>query len=159
MAKVSNKALQETIEDFRNEYKQNHQSLKDEIILLKNTVIKNLLDDNKRLRNKIKELEEKQNDNSNLLVEVESQSQSLEQYTRRNNIEIDGIPEEVTNENLEGKVVEILNSVDIDISSFEIEACHRLPLPKKSKKKRTTKSVIVRFSNRKFAEEVCCKTT
>ena len=58
-----------------------------------------------------------------------------------------GIPNTVTDSELEAKLVSILNSLGCNISSYEIVACHRL------KKKNTNQSfnTIVRFTNRKIA--------
>ena len=71
----------------------------------------------------------------------------LQVYSRRENIEIYGIPDSVNNKNLEKTVVQILNSIGVKISSYKITACHRL---KKEKNSRYS-NVIVRFMNRKDA--------
>ena len=67
-------------------------------------------------------------------------------------MEIVGIPEDVNDKELELKVCEIFESIDVNICSDEMEACHRLPYSKKedrSKPKRT----IVKFVNRKKCEQ------
>ena len=56
-------------------------------------------------------------------------------------IGISGIPQSGSNNQLEEKIVDILKAIDVNITSNEIEACHRL-----GKKK---KNVIVRVINRK----------
>ena len=50
--------------------------------------------------------------------------------------------------NLEGKVIDILGKIDVKVTSDEIEACHRLPPSKNNPIKRT----ILRFVNRKICE-------
>ena len=75
------------------------------------------------------------------------------QYVRRNNIEISGIPNSVVDDALEDKVISILEKIDVKVSKNDIEACHRLPASKKNPTKRT----IVRFVNRK-SSEACLKS-
>ena len=72
----------------------------------------------------------------------------MEQYGRRNNIEIIGIPECVENEKLEETVVEVLNKIDLNVSNNDIEACHRL-----GKQKNKPRKTIIRFVNGKFAKK------
>ena len=59
-------------------------------------IIDALKEDNAQLRNKRKLWEKK-------LTEVEISRSNLEQYTRRNNIEIQGIPPKISSERLEEK--------------------------------------------------------
>ena len=72
----------------------------------------------------------------------------MEQYGRRNNIEITGIPESVENEKLEETVVEVLNKINLNVSNNNIEACQRL-----GKQKNKPRKTIIRFVNRKFAKK------
>ena len=58
--------------------------LDNELLNLKDVIIKNLQVENERLRKKINVLENK-------ILTLESEHNSLEQYGRRNNIEITGI--------------------------------------------------------------------
>lgn len=85
---------------------------------------------------------------------VERQNSELQQYIRRNNIEIAGIPDSVKQNELESKVIEIAKAVNIDIPPNEIEACHRLFQRKNQKGPKRT---IVRFVNRKLAEKLIKK--
>ena len=59
-----------------------------ELLNLKDVIIKNLQVENERLRKKVNVLENK-------VLTLESEHNSLEQYGRRNNIEITGIPDNV----------------------------------------------------------------
>ena len=72
------------------------------LLNLKDVIIKNLQIENERLRKKVNVLE-------NNVSTIESEHNSLEQYGRQNNIEITGIPDNVPNQILEGKIVDILN--------------------------------------------------
>ena len=49
-----------------------------------------------------------------------------EQYSRRENLIISGIPENVTEDALELKVLQILETIGLSITSYEIAACHGL---------------------------------
>ena len=74
-------------------------------------------------------------------IDLEIQNNNVDQYSRRNNVEMSGISQSVSDNQLEEKVVDILKAIDVNITSNEIEACHRL-----GKKK---KNVIIRVINRK----------
>lgn len=116
-------------------------SLDKEILTLKDNVIKNLQMENERLRKKVDDLENK-------IETIERDHNSLEQYGRRNNIEIAGIPDSVLDGDLEKEVTEIMKKINVDISENDIEACHRMGYSKNNSKK-----TIVRFINRKYAKK------
>ena len=112
-----------------------------EISNIKDIVIKELQLENQRLRKKVSDLQKK-------VYSAEENINSLEQYGRRNNIEITGIPESVEDQKLEETVVEVLNKIYLNVLNNDIEACHRLG--KLNDKPRKT---IIRFVNRKFAKK------
>ena len=66
---------------------------------------------------------------------------SIDQCSRRNNIEIQGIPKTVKDEELESKVIDIFSALNINITSKDVEDCHRLG--------KDGKNIIVRLVNRK----------
>ena len=66
------------------------------------------------------------------------------QYSRRECLEVAGIPPQIGNEQLEDKVCDIFSSIDVKLNSRDIEACHRI------KNDRT----IVKFANRKDCVKV-----
>ena len=66
---------------------------------------------------------------------------NLEQCTRRNNIEIQGILSQIPDEKLEGKFNEIFGAMNIAITKNDVEDWHRLG--------KSSKSNIVWFVNRK----------
>ena len=112
-----------------------------ELLNIKDVVIKNLQGENQRLRSKIENLEKK-------VISLEGNGNLLEQYGRRNNLEITGIPDEIKDEDLEEKVIEILNKIDVNVSTKDIEACHRI-----GKSRENSKKTIIRFVNRKYAKK------
>ena len=75
------------------------------------------------------------------LTEVEICRNNLEQYTRRNNIEIQGIRSQIADEKLEEKFIEVFVAMNIAITKNDVEDCHRLG--------KSSKSAIFRFVNRK----------
>ena len=117
--------------------------LKDEINNLKDVIIKRLQDENATLRDRCSKLEQR-------LIEFESSTNNLEQYGRRNNIVISVIPDSVDINELEESVTEILTDIDVNVTSNDIEACHRIG--KKDKRINSTKTII-RFVNRKHAKK------
>lgn len=150
--KPSCKTIQESLDLFREEQKSNQSQILKDLLEIKDTVIKHLLKENERLKERVKVLEDNTEEYQCNLIDVESQSQQLEQYTRRNNLEISGIPNTVSDKDLESKCISILNSVDIKASSDEIEACHRLPA-----RNNQPKTTIIKFTNRKIVESACSK--
>ena len=65
------------------------------------------------------------------VISLEENSNSLEQHGRRNNLEITGIPDDVDDQKLEEKVIEILDKINVNVSSKDVEACHRIGKSKK----------------------------
>lgn len=70
-----------------------------------------------------------------------------DQYSRRNNLEITGVPftAQESTENIVKKIAQVSN---IEISSASIETCHRVPTRVKDKHQ----PIIVKFTNRKDRE-------
>ena len=61
-----------------------------------------------------------------LVTELEKQEANMNQYNRRNNVAISGISNEVSDENLEGKAIDICKEEGIDLKPYDIEGYHRL---------------------------------
>ena len=76
------------------------------------------------------------------VIDLERECYSNSQYSRRSCIEIVGIPESVSGDQLEDKVLEIFGMINIAISKEKIESCHRL---------HNKKTTIIKFGNRKDA--------
>ena len=72
------------------------------------------------------------------------------EYNRQNNVEVSGISNEVSDQNLEETVIRIDKDSGIDGNTLDIEGCHRLPLGRNATD--TTKRVIIKFVNRKHWE-------
>ena len=70
----------------------------------------------------------------NQILTLERQCQSNVQYSRRETLEISGIPENIDDNELEGKVLTVLSKLDINIDLANIEACHWLKSNNEGKK-------------------------
>ena len=77
------------------------------------------------------------------MLEHDQKSNSLDQNNRRNILKIQGIPANVTDDELEGKGIEIFSCLGIEVKGADIEDCYRLD-------NANPKNTIVRFVNRKF---------
>ena len=123
--------------------------LDDSISALKDSLIESLKASNLELQNKVEKLEERVakleqgTDSEN--VRRETDHQAGLQYNRLNSIVISGIPLSINHNELENKVINILNEVKSGkIVARDIEACHRLG---------NRNDAIVKFVNRKDAED------
>ena len=118
---------------------------------MENNIISSLRDDNKKLTEKLDDLEYINNKLAERVAMLERNHWQNAQYQRRNNIEIVGIPSEVGDSELENKVCDIFNSINVKVMPEEIEACHRLPYAKKEDRSKPQRS-IVKLMNRKKCE-------
>ena len=116
--------------------------MNESVMSIKDTIIDALKEDNAQLRNKVELLEKK-------LTEAEISRNKLEHYTRRNNIEIQGIPPRIPDEKLVEKVIEVFGAINIAVTKNDVEDCHRLG--------KSSKSTIVQFVNRKHCNAILSK--
>ena len=79
---------------------------------------------------------------------LECQFWANEQYSRRECLEISGVPESVTNNDLEGKVLNLLEKTDVEVHIDHIEACHWI------KSNAGLKKVIIKMSRHKDADKI-----
>ena len=90
------------------------------------------------------------NVNSRLEERIITLEKNQAQYSRRNNLELSGIPNRICDEDLENTVINIFKKSGIDVDTRDIEVCHRLLLSRNSRGH--SKRVIITFLNRKYAE-------
>ena len=94
------------------------------------------------------DLEISRNVNNKLVDQVtrlERKCLENEQYSRRECIEISGIPQSIEQIDLERTVLNVFDKIDAPVDPQNIEACHRL----KSDDNGRSNKVIVKFNNRK----------
>ena len=96
------------------------------------------------LQNRVGKLESQVHLLEDALINNEIKINSADQYSRRNNIVIQGIPQSVKSKDLEDKVINVLDKVNVKVTKNDIEACHRLGDSRKT---------IVRFVNRRHSFE------
>ena len=81
---------------------------------------------------------------------LETDLNKQDQYNRCNNLDIQGIPDFVPDDQIEEKVIEIASQINVKINAFDIEDCHCMG---KSKKR-----TVVCFVNRKNCKAVLQKS-
>ena len=96
------------------------------------------LDKIQACESKIIKLESEISVNRSANVALKKQLNRLDQYGRKENLIVTGVPENV--QGLEGKIIKVMNMIDVPIVSNDIVDCH--PVNRKG-------NVIVRFGNRK----------
>ena len=82
---------------------------------------------------------------TNQMNNVEKQCWASAQYSRRECLEVVGIPSSAKIKDLEGKVCSVFNRTGTVVNPDDIEACHRLYIDQKK---------IVKFSKRKLCQQV-----
>ena len=94
------------------------QELKEDILQIKDVVIENLRADNLRLRERVSVLE-------NTSIENERRLNLMDQHSRKVNMEIDGIPDSVKQDDLKPFVVDIFSRAGItEACTGDIEVVH-----------------------------------
>ena len=115
--------------------------LREEILKIKDVVITNLYNDNRKLRNRVSVLEKQ-------VIENEKRFNEMDLHNRKVNVEIEGIPNSVEQKDLKEYAVQVFRHAGIDpVSNNDIEVIHRL----RSKKK--VKTVIIK-AKRDFIDKV-----
>ena len=82
------------------------------------------------------------------VVSLEGQKLCNCQYSRRECLELSGIPETIENKDLEETVLDIFENLDVMVDPSNIEDCHWIKSSKGPKK------VIVKLSRRKDAKKI-----
>ena len=102
---------------------------------------------NSAMLSKISELVKENNKMYTELENTKIELNELNQYGRRENIEICGIPESIEPMGLEKHVIEVLKSIKVTVSPYQLVGVHRVG----KKQNNRPRNVIVRFVNRKHA--------
>ena len=120
---------------------------------ISNTLQKKIMEMDKNFQVERQSFQERIDDLTTDLCSIETQIFKmdvrlieLEQYSRRESLVITGIPDTVSQRELEGVVINILKTIGVYIQSYDISACHRLF----KKKGDITAKTIIRFVNRKI---------
>ena len=70
----------------------------------------------------------------NQILTLQRQCWNNTQYSRRETLEISGIPENIGDDEIEGKVLTVLSKLDVNIDPANVEACHWLKSTTKVRK-------------------------
>ena len=135
-------ATSENITNLETKLLSRFDALTRKLLNVKDAIVKNLQAENEHLREIVRNLETK-------VTSIKINQNMLEQYGRRNNIEVSGIPDSVEDNCLEEKNISLFTSIGIDVKSNDIEACHKI-----GKSRSSSKKTIVRFTNKKFSKQV-----
>ena len=119
------------------------------------TDVKSLQQENYRLKSAVADQESNLDEQLSYIYSLEKDLSRLDQYGRRENIEIIGIPSNVRDNELEREVLQILRKIGLDhLDHYAIVACHRIG----KKDLYGNRNTIVRFLNRKDAiQALKCK--
>ena len=116
-----------------------------------------LATENKDLKSEVKSLkktlDQANEERNQLYVDLETaitHIDDLEQYSRKHNLEIHGIPEKAE-ENLAEQVITLGNALNVKIRRDDIDICHRMFTGKNRSKLRP---IIVRFKSYRTKKEV-----
>ena len=104
-----------------------------------------LVFNNRNLKNEIDVLKTENNSLVDSIIDIEKRLLRSDQYSRRENLEIMNLPESISQRELERTVIDIFNSVNINICSYNIVAVHRIGRNNRLR----PRNVIIRFINRK----------
>ena len=106
-----------------------------------------LTNENELLRKELFQLKDEKEGLADQVYDLEMELYKLAQYGRKENLQIRGIPSQITQKDLEGYVINLLDKVGVRVESYQIAACHRLY----QKNKKYPADTIIRFVNRKDA--------
>lgn len=138
LKKVMDKMLNAMKEEIKEAIEKSSEELKKEIGNI-NVRLDKIEQENQEAWEEIDDLK---SENENL----KERMQQMEDYSRRDNVIINGIKEDEneTEEELTEKVKELGLSLGLEIESYDIHACHRLP----TNRKEDTPAVILKLNNR-----------
>ena len=144
--------FQENLFESHKELKKLNININENILKL-NQKIDNLVDENEKLKSRLKvsktvsqQLQKSYSDCSKLITDMKKRIHQAEQYSRRECLEIASIPNEVDDRCLEKFILEeIFRKFDPSVNTCDVSACHRL---------KSSSRVIMKFVNQKDAEAV-----
>ena len=90
------------------------------------------------------------------VIDLEKNHQvKSKQYNRRKSVEFSNIPNDIPDNQLESKIIQICRESGVEVDHNHIVGCHRLPVSRYSRG--DNKTVIVKFINRKHSETLLYK--
>ena len=168
LEKCVKKMVAEAVNLWKTEYLHEINALKVELLELKSSQefvcskyeslkseYEKLLQTNRKQESEIISLKEQSTALENKQIKDTEKLDAVEQYGRRQNLEIKGVPI-VYGEDTNKIVVEVAKSLNVDISTDDISTSHRLPVSTKSEKNddSTSTPIIVRFVSRDVRNKI-----
>ena len=95
--------------------------------------MKQIVAENKKLQSDIAIVKNVNQKFKDKIVYLEKNPAKGEEYSRRSNAEISGIPNTIPDNNLQNTVISICRDTGVEIDPKDIEVYHRLPLSRKSR--------------------------
>ena len=100
----------------------------------------------KKLRSRVREAEDNLDNQLDYIFGLEKQLNRLDQYGRRENVEVIGIPANIPDDKLEDETLKILHVIGLKhLQNYDIVGCHRIG----PKNKYGSRNTIIRFLHRK----------
>ncbi|XP_031334060.1 uncharacterized protein LOC116164073 [Photinus pyralis] len=157
----SNKDIMNLLRDFMQTQKAREENLNQSINSCHEKLDANIEELNKinnRLDSYAESLVTLKNESNDLrqrLTSCTNEMDKLEQYTRRNSLEIHGIPF-IKGEDPYLLIQKVASALSIEISKNSIDICHRLPL-RSSEATQKPPAIICKFVNRYLKEDILGK--
>ena len=108
-----------------------------------------LQDENKVLKSSVQQLDQS-------MALLRQNFNDLEQYSRRECVEISGIPPSAWGEeNVNNVVVKIAKLMDVEMGEEDISVCHRLPMSRRHDGRPNQQKIIAKFVRREIKEKFC----
>lgn len=159
---INSKVIYDLLLEMRNESKKQIKDLENELgkslemCHQDNTALKSKLEEQSVLLKKFESnynmIKQENEQLSNKIKSLEAYIDDMEQYSRANCLEINGVIEE-SNEDIIGVVKKIGETLGVQIDSNGIDACHRLG----AKRSDRTRGIIVKFTRRVIKDEILSK--
>ena len=120
-----------------------------QISKLNNTILQ-LHSTNKKIINEVAVVKNGNTKLEERIISLEKNQTKSEKYSRRNNIQLPRIPNDIPEDNLEKVMIDICHDSGLEIEPKDIEGYHRFSVSRYSRD--SNKRVIVKFVNRKYPE-------
>ena len=117
-----------------------------------NDTISQLHSTNEKIRSELAVVKNVNTKLEERIISLEKNQSKSEQYSRRNNIELSSIPNDIPKNNLEKVVIDICHNSGLEIDPKDIEGCHHLPVSRYSRD--SNKRVNRKFVNDGVARRV-----
>ena len=125
-----------------------------DIAHIRGHIISKLVEENRSLRSRVRTLELRQ-------LALEKTVNKIDQNHRKNNVELDGIPSNIKDEDLTENVIRIINDITKEnVTEKEIEACHRVYSKKNPKPTiiRASRNLLDKFRrNKKSLKDISAR--